>query len=100
HRLRGYADVWHDVLRTKDQDLAELIERDRIDILVDLTGHTAGNRLLVFARKPAPVQVTWLGYPDTTGLATIDYRLTDAYADPPAAVGWAPPTISAEDGGQ
>jgi protein O-GlcNAc transferase len=66
-----------------DRQLAERIRGDRIDILVDLALHTAGNRLRVFARKPAPVQVTMLGLPSTTGLATIDYRLTDPYFDPP-----------------
>jgi predicted O-linked N-acetylglucosamine transferase (SPINDLY family) len=82
-RLRGYADVWRDIAGLSDSQVAELLRRDGIDILVDLRLHTADNRLLVFARKPAPVQVSWLGYPGTTGLSTIDYRLTDPYLDPP-----------------
>jgi protein O-GlcNAc transferase len=81
-RLRGHADHWRSVANTNDEDLAAQIQSDRIDILVDLAGHTAGNRLLAFARKPAPVQVTYLGYPDTTGLAAMDFRVTDAWADP------------------
>jgi protein O-GlcNAc transferase len=82
-RLRGYADVWRNIVGLSDPQTADLVRRDQIDILVDLKMHTADNRLLVFARKPAPVQVTWLGYPGTTGLSTIDYRLTDPYLDPP-----------------
>src|SRR6266516_44028 len=66
-----------------DSQVTDRIRDDRIDILVDLAGHTARNRMLVFARKPAPVQVTYLGYPDTTGQTAIDWRLTDALADPP-----------------
>ena len=66
-----------------DDRVEELIRRDRIDILVDLAGHTARNRLRIFARKPAPVQVTYLGYPGTTGLETFDALLTDAIVDPP-----------------
>ena len=66
-----------------DQQVAQQVRDDRIDILVDLAGHIGGNRLLVFARKPAPVQVTYLGYQNTTGMSAMDYRLTDDHADPP-----------------
>jgi protein O-GlcNAc transferase len=82
-RLRGHADTWRDTRGLSDRQTADLVRGDRIDILVDLKVHTAGNELLVFARKPAPVQVSWLGYPGTTGLPAIDYRLTDPYLDPP-----------------
>ncbi len=82
-RLRSHTDGWRSIVGISDAQAAELIRQDRIDILVDLAGHTAHGRLLLFARKPAPVQATYLGYPDTTGLSTMDYRLTDAYADPP-----------------
>jgi protein O-GlcNAc transferase len=82
-RLRSYADDWREIWRLTDDALIELIRNDRIDILVDLSGHTASNRLAVFARRAAPVQVSYLGYPSSTGLATMDYRITDAVADPP-----------------
>jgi predicted O-linked N-acetylglucosamine transferase (SPINDLY family) len=82
-RLRGYADVWRDIVGASDPHVASMIREDQIDILVDLAMHTAENRLMVFARKPAPVQVAWLAYVGTTGLSTVDYRLTDAYLDPP-----------------
>ncbi|MDH2311365.1 tetratricopeptide repeat protein [Methylobacterium brachiatum] len=82
-RLKPLFDGWHNLANLDDDEAADRIEADAIDILVDLSGHSAGNRLLVFARKPAPVQVTWIGHPGTTGLAAIDYRLTDAITDPP-----------------
>lgn len=81
-RLRSHVAQWRDTAGWSDQRVAEQVTADRIDILVDLAGHTAGNRMGVFARKPAPLQVTYLGYPNTTGLTTIDYRITDAVADP------------------
>jgi predicted O-linked N-acetylglucosamine transferase (SPINDLY family) len=81
-RLRSEADVWHDVWRMTDDELIDQIRTDQIDILIDLAGHTASNRLAVFARRAAPVQITYLGYPASTGLATMDYRITDAATDP------------------
>jgi protein O-GlcNAc transferase len=74
--------TWVYCYRLSDGNLAERIRRDGIDVLIDLAGHTGNHRLKVFARKPAPLQISWLGYPNTTGLETIDYRLTDAIADP------------------
>jgi protein O-GlcNAc transferase len=74
---------FRDIRRVDDVAAAELVRRDRIDILVDLAVHGTGRRLRVFACKPAPVQFSWLGYVGTTGLDTIDYRITDAYFDPP-----------------
>ncbi|MFM2043116.1 MAG: hypothetical protein RLY86_1692 [Pseudomonadota bacterium] len=82
-RFQAIAGHWCSLVMATDEEAAARITADRIDILVDLSGHTADARPLLFARKPAPVQVSWLGYPDTTGLAAIDYRLTDAIADPP-----------------
>jgi len=82
-RLRSRADHWVAIHPLSDELAAARIRQDEIDILVDLSGHTSRNRLMLFARKPAPIAVTWLGYPNTTGLPAIDYRLTDAIADPP-----------------
>ena len=82
-RLSKMTDTVCDISGLSDNATAAKVIDDGIDILVDLAGHTENNRLLVFARKPAPVQITYLGYPDTTGMSTIDYRLTDEWADPP-----------------
>lgn len=77
------ADAWRDTTRLSEDALAELIRADQIDLLVDCAGHFGGNRLPVFARRPAPVQITAFGYCATTGLDAIDYRLTDPHSDPP-----------------
>jgi protein O-GlcNAc transferase len=81
-RLRGTADVWRNTAGLSHEQLAEVIHSDRVDIVVDLMGHTAHNRLPALASKPAPIQVTYVGYPDTTGMETVDYRITDGWADP------------------
>lgn len=83
NRLRAYSDVWRDTYLKSDPQVAEMIVNDRIDILIDLTMHMGNARPMLFALKPAPVQVAWLAYPGTTGLAAIDYRLTDPWLDPP-----------------
>lgn len=80
-RIRLQVDHWLPCLGLSDDLLASQIRRDGIDILIDLSGHTGGSRLLTFARKPAPVQITYLGYPGTTGLSSMDYRITDGRAD-------------------
>jgi predicted O-linked N-acetylglucosamine transferase (SPINDLY family) len=84
--VKPHVDGWRDTIDLSDQQLAKVIREDCIDVLVDLTMHMRDNRLLVFARKPAPVQVTYLAYCGTTGLETMDYRLTDPYLDPPATL--------------
>lgn len=81
--IKALADHWRDIASLSDEAVSIAIQQDGIDLLVDLAGHMIGNRLRVFAKKPAPVQISWLGYPGTTGLPTIDYRLVDRITDPP-----------------
>ena len=83
-RAKSMADAWRPIGGLSDDAVARAVRQDAIDILVDLSGHMPG-RLAIFARKPAPVQVSYLGYPDTTGLPAMDYRLTDSVADPAGA---------------
>lgn len=82
-RLRAHVVNWRQISALDDDAVAAMVRADGIDILVDLSGHTSGNRLLVFARKPAPVQATWLGYCNTSGLNNMDYLLADAGVIPP-----------------
>jgi protein O-GlcNAc transferase len=80
--LRQFVANWHPIFHLSNNKVADLFRKEGIDILVDLSGHTNLNRLPVFARHPAPVQVTWLGYLNTTGLSAMDYRICDRYTDP------------------
>jgi protein O-GlcNAc transferase len=86
-KMRALADGWRDVARMDHAAVARLVRDDKIDVLVDLNMHLGGSRLPVFVRKPAPVQLTWLAYPGTTGVSAIDYRVTDPFLDPPDADG-------------
>jgi len=81
-RLQEKADHWRSLVKLKDKQAADLIFQDKIDILVDMTGHTGINRLGIFTYQAAPIQMTWLGYPNTTGLTAMQYRITDEIADP------------------
>ncbi len=80
--LSNLSEHWRNITNESDDSVVKSIANDGVNILIDLSGHTAGNRMPVFARKPAAVQATWLGYPSTTGLSTIDYRFTDEISDP------------------
>ena len=80
--LRPLFQNWRDIFDMDDAAAVRLMNDDRIDILIDLAGHTSDNRLAIFGRRAAPVQVSWIGYPATTGVDSIDYRITDALADP------------------
>jgi len=86
--LHSYADRWQEIGRLSDDEAAGMIRKDAIDILVDLSGHTSHHRLLLFSRKPAPIQLTYLGYPATTGMSAMQYRITDAIADPAISDAW------------
>jgi protein O-GlcNAc transferase len=83
-RLRTHAHTWHDCGGMIDIEVARLVERDRCDVLVELGGHTINGQLTVMVYRPAPVQATYCGYPNTTGLSTVDWRIVDSLTDPPA----------------
>ncbi len=83
--LKSSVDHWRNIADLDDSSVARMIGADAIDVLVDLSGHTGLSRLMLFAHRPAPLQVTWLGYLNTTGLRTIDFRICDRHTDPPGA---------------
>ncbi len=85
-RLRAHCALWRNVAGVKDDALAQRIREDKIDVLLDLAGHTQGHKLAVLARRPAPLQVTYLGFPDTTGLTGVDWRIVDSHTDPVGTV--------------
>lgn len=82
HFLKGHSDRWNQIVELNDEQVINLIRQDGIDVLIDLSGHTHGNRLMVFANRSAPVQASWLGYLNTTGMKQIDWRITCAATDP------------------
>ncbi|MGE4064752.1 MAG: tetratricopeptide repeat protein [Rhodospirillaceae bacterium] len=86
--MRKGADLWVESAGFTNEAFVQRLRDDGVDILVNLGGHTSGNRLPVCALKPAPVQIEYLGYPDTSGVPAMDYRLTDGRADPPGAEKW------------
>ncbi len=82
HDFKERADHWYEIQKKERKELAEFIHSHEIDILIDLAGHSCGHKLLAMAYKPAPIQMTWLGYPNTTGSSAIDYRIVDGITDP------------------
>jgi protein O-GlcNAc transferase len=99
-RLAAHAEHWRRITFMPDTEVAALVRRDQIDVLVDLGGHTGGSRITLFAKRAAPVQVTYLGHPNTTGLDTMDHRITDAIADPVGVTdGWHSERLERIDGG-
>jgi protein O-GlcNAc transferase len=83
YRLKSHSIDWRTIVRMSDEEVEKQIIQDKIDILIDLSGHSGGNRLSLFTRKPAPIQINWMGHANTTGVSTMDYRITDHIADPP-----------------
>ena len=97
-KLRSHAGIWRTTGALDDASLSRLIQQDGVDILVDLAGHTAGNRLRMFGRRAAPVQLSWLGYSFTTGLSAMDYVLMDLVSAPPGYEEWFTETLLRLDG--
>lgn len=79
--LKNYCDHWRDVKNLNNEKLIEIIRNDKLDIVIDLAGHSGNNRIIIFQHRLAPIQITYLGYPDTTGLSQMDYRITDHYVE-------------------